>query len=152
MMYEDFVSDFAKRTKANLEYVQENVDSGKVYEVTQLINSLLGLLIFPQQKYYDKLPHIFPDYEIQILMEKCTSTNYKENKPKSFKNILRHLRNSIAHKRIGVEPYGPVEIERIKFEDIDEYNNSSFIFEITVEELNVLLYNLCDFMICLGNK
>jgi len=62
MMYEDLVADFAKRTRANLETLRgiqiKNDPKLRVFEVTQLINSMLGLLVFPQQRYVDQIPEI----------------------------------------------------------------------------------------------
>jgi hypothetical protein len=57
MQYEDLVKDFAARTKVNLELVRAAEKGGQIaYEVTQFINSLLGLLVFPQQEFFDKIP------------------------------------------------------------------------------------------------
>ena len=58
---EDLVKEFAYRTKKNLETTEqiqrEYPESQiKIYETTQLINSLLGLIIFPREKYYDNIP------------------------------------------------------------------------------------------------
>src|SRR3954454_13841692 len=52
------VKDFARRTRANLEVVRamHNKDGDSVYDVTQLINSMLGLLVFPQQEYMNNIP------------------------------------------------------------------------------------------------
>src|SRR5688500_7040073 len=55
--------DFAERTRKNLIVIEglakthlgERPLEG-VFEVTQLVNSLLGLLVFPQQEWFDKLP------------------------------------------------------------------------------------------------
>ena len=42
----------AQRTRKNLEYIKCQVDWGneEVHVVTQLVNSLLGLVVVPQQK------------------------------------------------------------------------------------------------------
>ena len=61
----NLVLDFARRTKKNLEFIEHSLTRDRlnsendVYEVTQLINSLLGLLVFPQQKFYDAIPSSF---------------------------------------------------------------------------------------------
>ena len=44
----EFFKEFFRRTKHNLECIEQQNDA---YSVTQLINSLFGMLIFPQQKY-----------------------------------------------------------------------------------------------------
>ena len=57
MMYEEVVLDFALRTRKNLEAIEalQRLDAG-VFEVTQQINSMLGLLVFPQQEYVESIP------------------------------------------------------------------------------------------------
>src|SRR5262245_2160707 len=61
--YADLIRDFADRTRKNLEVIEklasthlgEKPHEG-VFKVTQLVNSLLGLLVFPQQEWFDCLP------------------------------------------------------------------------------------------------
>ncbi len=54
--YTDFVKDFAERSRLNLERLEANERcGGQFYEVTQLINSLLGMLVFIQED--EKLPN-----------------------------------------------------------------------------------------------
>ncbi len=59
MNYEDLVRDFAQRTRKNLQALrtlQKSNPEMEVYEVTQLMNSMLGLLVFPQQQYINRIP------------------------------------------------------------------------------------------------
>ena len=57
MMYEDVIRDFAERTRLNLRAIERlETDRHDVYEVTQLVNSTLGLLVFPQQEFVDRIP------------------------------------------------------------------------------------------------
>jgi hypothetical protein len=57
MMYAEVVRDFARRTKANLAAIERLCANGEeVYEVTQLVNSMLGLLVLPQQEFVDRIP------------------------------------------------------------------------------------------------
>ena len=65
MQYNDnLVRDFAQRTKANLRFIQRAAKEKKgqdsesiVYEVTQLINSMLGLLAFERNCFHDSIPN-----------------------------------------------------------------------------------------------
>ena len=45
----EFLKDFVLRTKANISMCQSP------YEVTQLVNSLIGLLILPKEQYYQNI-------------------------------------------------------------------------------------------------
>lgn len=98
----NLVLDFVKRTKKNLEFVEEYVNNHQlepdieVYEVTQLINSLLGLLVFPEQKFFDEIPKTplselieigWP--EIHIIKGNLRQDNLQE--------LMRYLRNGISH-------------------------------------------------------
>jgi hypothetical protein len=56
MYYQNLIHDFATRTRANLETLKRPQAGAPAYEVTQLVNSLLGLLVFPQQKFVDDIP------------------------------------------------------------------------------------------------
>lgn len=75
MEYQNLVMDFAARTQANLKIIERlakqdvsllvnnpfneiDEDGVEAYEVTQLVNSLLGLIVCPQQRYYDQIPEI----------------------------------------------------------------------------------------------
>ncbi len=57
--YKNLVRDFADRTLMNLEWIEtaaKHKSDTEVFEVTQLINSMLGLLVFPQQRFFDRIP------------------------------------------------------------------------------------------------
>ena len=66
MQYKDTVRDFAERTIKNLEAIEKmknNNSNADVYEVTQLINSLLGLLVLIRE-------HITDDPSSLLKLEK----------------------------------------------------------------------------------
>ena len=48
---EVFLNEFSSRTIKNLKFIDDHVGYSDVFEVTQLINSLLGLIIIPVEKY-----------------------------------------------------------------------------------------------------
>lgn len=61
MEYQNVVKDFARRTRQNLDLlrnIQKQHPELEIYEVTQLVNSMLGLLVFPQQQYIRDVPAI----------------------------------------------------------------------------------------------
>ncbi len=97
MMYEDVVRDFALRTRKNLDALDALAENGRdVYEVTQLINSMLGLLVFPQQEYVDKIP--------KTLLAELAKSGWPIPKVRGgFKQVenlnqlVRYLRNAVAH-------------------------------------------------------
>ncbi len=53
----EVIIDFARRTRANLEFIERAEKCGEsVFEVTQLANLLLGLLVFPREHYMQSIP------------------------------------------------------------------------------------------------
>jgi hypothetical protein len=69
--YKKLIRDFAVRTRANLTPIYElaaledakEPESRTVFEVTQLINSMLGLLVFPKEAYKGIPPTPISDLE-----------------------------------------------------------------------------------------
>ena len=91
----EFIVDFAKRTRSNLEFI-ERAEGCDVFKVTQLFNSMLGLLVFPQQSYMDRIPETsvqdlvnvgWPD--IKVIRGDASYENLRE--------LIRMLRNGVAH-------------------------------------------------------
>ncbi len=95
--HKEFIVDFAQRTRANLEFIEAAEQDGKsVFEVTQLANSMLGLLVFPRENYTKNIPETplsdlvnqgWP--EIHTTLGKLPKDNLRQ--------LMRMLRNSIAH-------------------------------------------------------
>lgn len=100
MNYEidNLVLDFAHRTRKNLEFIEAHrgdADS-QVYEFTQLINSLLGLLVFPKESFWDSLP--------ETPLSELVAAGWPDIKPvqgclkeDNLRQLVRTLRNGIAH-------------------------------------------------------
>lgn len=98
MIYQNLVKDFALRTRANLEVVRDihKEEPGSVYEVTQLVNSMLGLLVFPQQRYIKSIPALpLSDLKEQGWPIPRVVGSYPQ--VTDLKQLLRYLRNAIAH-------------------------------------------------------
>ena len=155
--YGHFISDFAKRTKINLEIVE---DSKYGYEVTQLINSLFGLLILPYEKYkyrskgsknssYYKSDEDMRESNTKAYEELESLINIFRNKGKLYSSythkdrynvsmVIKHMRNAMAHSGdsgINIYPFAEhnSEIDGIIF--FDSYRKQEFILEMTIEEI-----------------
>ncbi len=147
MMYDNknFLKDFVNRTLTNLEYIQQAEKQGKeVYEVTQLVNSCLGLVVLLQQ-YGDGL---FTDVDIcpsllKDLQNSIIKNTYKgRRKERNFNNILYHLRNALSHGKLNFEKEernGKVEISNIEFIDINAKDEiQQFIINLNVKQIDKL--------------
>lgn len=121
---DNFTKEFFKRTIKNLEdYEELHTNNPLRYpnNITQLINSLLGLIVFVKDDYDCVDESLYQSISNKI--------NYWEygTEQKNSKNLIRHLRNAIAHARI--ETHGTNKsIEDITFKDKDK----SYQFEINL--------------------
>ena len=95
------IQDFAARTITNLEFVEnyERTHKSDVYEVTQLINSLLGLIVFPYEKISKSLPQIrlnelinngWPRLSITLDVDGCNTLG----------QLIKNMRHGISHSNI----------------------------------------------------
>jgi hypothetical protein len=98
MMYEDLVADFASRTRRNLDTIRALQQQGHydVYEVTALINSMLGLLVFPQQSFMDAVPETSLS-ELQAEGWPVPKVHGHFEQVTTLRQMVRYLRNAIAH-------------------------------------------------------
>ncbi|MDQ9169005.1 HEPN family nuclease [Oxalobacteraceae bacterium R-40] len=116
MEYSDLVKDFAVRTQSNLntlQNLQEAHPEIAVFEVTQLVNSLLGLLIFPREKYMERIPRTsLQELEKAGWNIPVTSEGYK--KPKDLRHLVCLMRNAVAHCNLEFIAKASSDIEGIK--------------------------------------
>lgn len=99
MIYEPdhVVLDFAKRTQHNLAVVRKLSASGEeVYEVTQFINSLLGLLIFPKEEFFQVTPTT-PLARLASEGWTIPLAGYGNPAPRDLRDFIRLLRNAVTH-------------------------------------------------------
>jgi len=131
MEYQDFPKDFIRRTQANLKKYK-----GK-YDVTNLINNCLGLIIIPNQFYVENLP----DYNFTELDKKTYGINllnitYESNNNYSLYQTSKHIRNGIAHGRIQQISSSSKKIVKLRISDsLTQHGPDNFSIEITPYEL-----------------
>lgn len=124
---------FFNRSLENLKLYEEqhanNPETYK-YEVTMMLNSLLGILVVLKER-----TQILDNVDISFLEYSGTT-----------KNFFRHMRNSISHGhfinhiKVDVETK---EIAEIEFVDIDpDTNRVTFRQELSVSELKTLIDNI----------
>ena len=110
--------DFATRTKKNLEIVEQYNPENYA---TQLINSLLGMLVFIQETYLmeDRWRESLQEYvrtgEYTWKIYKIKNNRRRGRPPqKSMGRIIKHMRNALAH--CGVEAISSEEMKDGKYE------------------------------------
>lgn len=125
------------------------------YEVTALINSMIGMLIFPEQNLYkqisnkeDDLKRLFPTlYECTQYAEYVNT--YGNNSPRE---IIKHIRNACSHQRVLIYPMERKDenkISKIILQDscnkAGHNNTKNFSIEIPVELLEKVIMEICDY-------
>jgi hypothetical protein len=99
--YQDVVREFAERTQANLLAIEKLREEGAaVYETTQLVNSMLGLLVFPREEFVAQIPET-PFAE--LLQDGWPAPRVGKGFPEvpNLRELIRYLRNAIAHFNIA---------------------------------------------------
>jgi len=144
--------DFVERTKRIIEqYDSLTIPEKDKFEVTLLLNCLVGLLILPQQNWYDNLPsEIISQKEWGITPEHISFI--KRGETKNIKDISRHLRNSVAHYRFKAFDNSSNKISRIKFEDFEQSGNKTFEALIPLANLRQFTNRLSDNFMTEMNK
>lgn len=133
--YKNQEFDFVNRTKTIIEqYDKLELAKAEKFEVTLLLNCLVGLLILPQQNWFNNLPTDLVSQEEWGIRESDVSF-MKNGETKTVKNIARHLRNSISHYRFKAFENSSNDISSIKFEDYDPSNNKTFEAIISISSI-----------------
>jgi hypothetical protein len=166
--HEYFINSFVERTQKNYEQILNlKAKKQEVFEVTQLINSLFGLLILPFEKFRYKSSkedcateknlkfNASSEYEeIEKLMkqlkeeQRLVSTYNSRENDFPVSSFVKHLRNAIAHSgETGLQflPYDESgEITEVYFCDEDKSNNDReyFCVKMTINEIRSLVNNI----------
>lgn len=136
--------DFINRTKSIISQYSDCKLSEK-FEVTLLLNCFVGLLILPQQHWLNDLPNDIINEKVWGI-DPNTIKFIQDGETKSVANIVRHLRNSIAHYRFQAFKDDKFEISEINFQDFAG-KDKSFEITISISKLNFFINKFSDFML-----
>ncbi len=153
----NFEAELCRRTLANLEAIRALKDKKEVYEVTQLLNSLLGCVIninetegikFNQEQNGPSSESMFKDVTFyRSEKENRNQWGIPDNAEiEKLSEIIYILRNASAHMQFEPKAkHEENEIESIKFSSSFKGREISIVF--TEEELNTFLRKLCNHII-----
>lgn len=150
MMYEDVIADFARRTEANLRAIRQLASEGgatSAFEVTQLVNSMLGLLVFPQQRYIERIPETPVD---DLARNGWPIPEVVGNYPQvlNLRQLVRMLRNAIAHCNLEFEPGGNNEIEALTVWNTEPRTGKvTWKARLTVADLDAITTKFVDLLL-----
>lgn len=115
------------------------------YETTQLLNGLVGLLFFP----YERMRELIPETSLQELEawgfnQECIVNAGANKEPKDLRlgEIIRRLRNSVAHCRVTPFPNDDRPCEGFFFAD-----NNGFEAKIPTVQIKNLMRNLLEHLL-----
>jgi hypothetical protein len=146
--YGELVSDFAQRTKANLELVEKQAARSPrhdAFEVTQLVNSMLGLLVFPQQRWFDRiprtpLPHLIAKGWPSITVHGAVPDD-------DLRGLSRYLRNAIAHCNVEFLPDDSGHIAGLRIWNLPPGKSEpDWKAELSVEALRFIALQFVDML------
>lgn len=136
----EITKELIQRTLCNLD--KYNGD----YEVTQLINSMLGLLVIPKETHFRNLQDSFVSSSLLSTIINSVESNYRTNndilEKVNLRTIVRHLRNALSHGRIEIlanrdtSISEPRMIENITFTDEDTAREFSFTLTLDISTLD----------------
>lgn len=140
-----FIKDYIFRTKENYKKLKNGP-----YEVTQLINSMVGFLILPKEALNGKITDTLIQKSTLLEVQKCIRLNtYSKPMPNdNLEQICRHMRNAVAHNRItfhaedNVVAGNVAQIHSITFKD--GYGAQKFEMTLEVDLLEKFLLEFAD--------
>lgn len=132
------VLDMMRRTMINLAFVERHAGKDGPFEVTQLINSFLGALAHPWERLKTELNGISL-LEAQAAGWPVPEQQGGGEQPQSLGDLLRLLRNGIAHGNLTFLPDGRGQIQAIR---IANFYNGKLTWRgaISVQEMRTLLH------------
>jgi len=152
MMYEEVIQDFAQRTRKNLAAIEElQRNKEDVFEVTQLVNSCLGLLVFPQQKFMNQIPQT-PCTQLDQQGWPIPKVVGDFSQVRDLRQLIQYLRNAISHCNVQFIDNGQDQISFLRVWNTDPRNHrKTWEAELSVADLRKIAYMFSDLLVNFKN-
>ena len=113
MNYTDLIANFATRTLANLDLAKQTHDAGdpRAFEVTQLWNSLLALIVAPRERDLTRLPETPLEQLHAEGWPDITTAGKLESE--NLRGLVSTLRHAVAHFNMEFHANGDGEIQEV---------------------------------------
>lgn len=152
-----FIKEFFERTKKIISQYSEisNLQNEK-YDVTLFCNCLIGLFIFPEQKYFQKIKaNLLSEDKYKLLVK---SIQKKDERKYDLWLIFSRMRNAVAHGHIkfpksnysndnkihSIIFYDDRDYKKQKSYNDKDLENFEFQLEISVKDLKEIIEEFCD--------
>lgn len=151
-----FIEEFFSRTNTIISQYSKIPDlQDENYDVTLYCNCLVGLFIFPEQKYFKKIKKGLLSNENYLLLK--NSIRRKDEQKYTLRLIFSRMRNAVAHGHIkfpksntkndrrihSVIFYDDRDQEKRKSHKNSDLRNFEFILEIDIEDLKKIIQEFC---------
>ncbi len=133
------VLDMMRRTMMNLAFVERHSAKDGPFEVTQLVNSFLGALAHPWETLKADLPTTSLAEAAAAGWPVPEQQGGRGPSPESLSDLLRLLRNGIAHGNLSFLPDGRGQIQAIRIENYDR-GRLTWRGVISVQDMRALLH------------
>jgi hypothetical protein len=137
--HDKLLADFANRTRHNLRLIREiqtTQSERHAYEVTQLINSMLGLLVFPKERYLDDIPPKTLD-ELRSEGWPIPDARPGYSQAQNLRQFLQWMRNAIAHFNVEFLPDQRNEINGVRVWN-QRNGRKTWESELSLEQLEAI--------------
>lgn len=132
------VRDIMRRTMANLRFVEQRRTPSGPFEVTQLINSFLGALAHPWEKFKDELNKMSLTRAERAGWPKVSKERPEHQDPKSLGDLLRLVRNSLSHGNVEFLPDERNDIHALRLCNID-HGKRTWAARVNIEDIRRFL-------------
>jgi hypothetical protein len=114
VMPRDPVRDIMRRTMQNLQFVEVWASADGPYEVTQLVNSFLGALVHPWETHRQNLTTVLISEAQAAGWPAVAKERPSDREPESLGDLVRLMRNALAHGNIEFLPDASAEIRALR--------------------------------------
>lgn len=139
MMPHEPVLDVMRRTMANLEFIETHASSAGPFEITQLINSFLGAMAHPWEQLKTDLDSIPIEEAISEGWPKLRKERSSDREPSTLGELVRLLRNGIAHGNIDFHPDGQGRIAALRFVNKNKQDRRTWGVIVTPADMRQFL-------------
>jgi hypothetical protein len=151
MMPYDPVRDVMRRTMANLEFIEAQKGRNGPFEVTQLLNSFMGAICHPWEAYRTELCTRPLVDATAVGWPKIEKERPRDHEPESVGDLVRLMRNSIAHGNMEFLPSAAGEIRALRIWN-EERGKRTWGALITVEDMRKFLTCFVELAEILGTQ
>lgn len=132
--------DIMRRSMANLAFIDAHASASGPYEVTQLINTFLGALAHPFEAMRADLMALPLSVAVKEGWPRITKELPSDREPSSLGDLIRLMRNSVAHGNIEFLPDGRGQIQSVRIWNTDPgTGRRTWGAVVTVHDMRLIL-------------